>query len=384
MTAFIYTLWNAIKAANKRRVVRARLKRGAAYDLSARREFTKPEQVKRVLLVTTAEGWGDSLYVLGLCARLAAEGVEVGLIVPHSSAERFRGGEGVSAVIELDTADAPMQAAKFNPEMAIDLDYVGLRMWPNRAAVFRAVECYTATTSAFCRNANLFTEFVDLRPVRTVVERGAALLAYIVGKPAEVPVLPRPIVRQSDIDAAERWKNSVGLSRVPCVYVNAAAQDADRCFSFAQTKAMIETTLGVVRDGFVILYGESFSPEELARLADVNRVKVLPRISFGAMCRIVETSVAVVTPDTSVVHVASAYNTPTFAVYAPNDRDYFREYAQREAWPPLAEKQAVVAETAPNFSIDRYGYASDRVKPVSSYAETDLTRPLKIFLQSLN
>ena len=70
MTAVLRKFFHFVKAANKRRVVKARRARVAGYDLSARRDFSKPECASRVLLVTTAEGWGDTLYVLGLCERL--------------------------------------------------------------------------------------------------------------------------------------------------------------------------------------------------------------------------------------------------------------------------------------------------------------------------
>ena len=49
-----------------------------------------------------------------------------------------------------------------------------------------------------------------------------------------------------------------------------------------------------------------------------------------------------VTPDTSVVHMASCLNTPTLAIYSPNKTNY-------DEWKPLASKSAVIFNpTAPN------------------------------------
>lgn len=184
---------------------------------------------------------GEAPY--GSAGRFTQKGIAAALAVPKASADRYRTEDKIAEIITLDSPDAPMDAARFKPDLAIDLDYVGLRMWPERADVFRAVECFTATTSEFCRGANLFSDYLYLRPYPTVVERGAAVLGYISGMEHETPVMPKPVVTRRDEERAERWKKSVGLSRVPYVYVNADAQDVDRCLSFCQTKAIINAVL---------------------------------------------------------------------------------------------------------------------------------------------
>ncbi|ENM3915586.1 glycosyltransferase family 9 protein, partial [Vibrio cholerae] len=60
-----------------------------------------------------------------------------------------------------------------------------------------------------------------------------------------------------------------------------------------------------------------------------------------------------VTPDTSVVHMASALNTPTLAIYADNPRNF-------QEWHPLSEKNAVVFNPATTKAHSRvYVYDFD-------------------------
>ena len=47
----------------------------------------------------------------------------------------------------------------------------------------------------------------------------------------------------------------------------------------------------------------------------------------------------VITPDTSIIHIASAYNKPIIAVYPPNGGTYGVDHL---VWGPTSEKQVVL------------------------------------------
>lgn len=58
-------------------------------------------------------------------------------------------------------------------------------------------------------------------------------------------------------------------------------------------------------------------------------------------CKLIARCSLIITPDTSIVHVASALNIPVVAMYRNNDREYYK-YTMLETWGPLSDIKEII------------------------------------------
>ncbi|MCM2900984.1 glycosyltransferase family 9 protein, partial [Escherichia coli] len=80
---------------------------------------------------------------------------------------------------------------------------------------------------------------------------------------------------------------------------------------------------------------------------NVYRLSLSPSIKRSAA--IIKDAYIAITPDTSILHMASAYNTPVVAIYA----DY------KTRWPAMADvsESVVVGQKIDNISLDEFAKA---------------------------
>lgn len=114
-------LANYLRRKNRERRTASRLNRLKAHDAATKNTRAIPEVIRRVLLISTSEGWGDSLYIAGLAQRLKANGIEsVTVMAPESLIGHF-----VNPIFDdvwaLERESDACVA--FTPDVAVDLTY---------------------------------------------------------------------------------------------------------------------------------------------------------------------------------------------------------------------------------------------------------------------
>ncbi|MCK2836315.1 hypothetical protein MZF39_21770, partial [Escherichia coli] len=93
--------------------------------------------------------------------------------------------------------------------------------------------------------------------------------------------------------------------------------------------------------------GEDKARELVNSYNNVYRLSLSPSIKRSAA--IIKDAYIAITPDTSILHMASAYNTPVVAIYA----DY------KTRWPAMADvsESVVVGKKIDNISLDEFAKA---------------------------
>ncbi|OLA89329.1 MAG: hypothetical protein BHW61_07900 [Sutterella sp. 63_29] len=115
-------LANYLRQKNRDRRTASRLRRLRVHDASSKNTRAIPEVIRQVLLISTSEGWGDSLYVAGLAQRLKENGIEsVSVMTPESLLDHFDNPifDDVWALErEIDAS------LTFTPDVTVDLTYM--------------------------------------------------------------------------------------------------------------------------------------------------------------------------------------------------------------------------------------------------------------------
>ncbi len=101
----------------------------------------------------------------------------------------------------------------------------------------------------------------------------------------------------------------------------------------------------------------------------------MPETSFLGFCAVLKRCDFIVSVDTSVVHIASAYNIPVIAVFAPNDRDYYTQYAGGDVWGPLGDLSICEKFDDPDLAVHSYGLVNHKARDMDTIPpETLATR----------
>lgn len=134
------------------------------------------------------------------------------------------------------------------------------------------------------------------------------------------------------------------------IALNLEGSSQERIFSFSIAENIIVKIQSETDIPIVIVYGPK--GEDKARaLVDcynnVYRLSLSPSIKHSAA--IIKDAYIAITPDTSILHMASAYNTPVVAIYA----DY------KTRWPAMADvlESVIVGQKIDNISLDEFAKA---------------------------
>lgn len=109
---------------------------------------------------------------------------------------------------------------------------------------------------------------------------------------------------------------------LPYLVLNPSAKDTDRSLNASQGAALFKSlsTRLDVRAVLLDSPGNEALSEAIRRKADVQQPLVYRTVSpkpLGELASLIEGAILVISPDTSIVHFASAMQTPVLAIYAP-------------------------------------------------------------------
>lgn len=207
-----------------------------------------------------------------------------------------------------------------------------LKAKTNFQVVGLTMKCY----SPLCKNASRMDQ-----NLRAPVPMTWAFMMREAGFPAVRSIYELPL---SD-DVREEMR-SLGSY----IALNLEGSSQERTFSLSIAENLIAKIQSETDIPIVIVYGPK--GEDKARaLVDcynnVYRLSLSPSIKRSAA--IIKDAYIAITPDTSILHMASAYNTPVVAIYA----DY------KTRWPAMADvsESVVVGQKIDNISLDEFAKA---------------------------
>ena len=367
-------LANYLRQKNRDRRTASRLRRLRVHDASSKNTRAIPEVIRQVLLISTSEGWGDSLYVAGLAQRLKENGIEsVSVMTPESLLDHFDNPifDDVWALErEIDAS------LTFSPDVTVDLTYMGVRCGKERLQLIKQLSCPVLTVSELCSKLNAYSGFISYREKAHISERMALVLGALTHH-NEKRVMPAGFASTADQTRARETIRTLFPVKHPVrlAYLNTVARDTDRCFTQSQTDTMAQVLLKRGFDGIIV-------HAKVPCLTSNNRIRYLPAMTFHELTALIEQMTLVVTPDTSVTHLAAFYDIPTFVVFPPNDRDYWSEYAAKDAWGALSTHSVSFSCDDATLYIDPSGYASVSPRACSSYTPDILSEALDQFIKA--
>ncbi len=363
---------NYLRRKNRERRTASRLKRLKPHDAATKNNRVIPKIMRRVLLISTSEGWGDSLYVAGLAQRLKINGVlDVAVIAPESLLGHFNNPVFTAVwALERDIDNC----LAFAPDIVLDLTYIGISNGKERLQLITHLACPALTVSELCRHFNAYSTFVAYREKAHISERLALILSVLTHH-EESPVMPEGFASDTDKTRARQTIDELFPTERPTrlAYLNTLARDTDRCFSPVQADMMAQTLLKKGFDGIIV-------HSKVPCLTCNKKIRYLPKMNFYELTALIAQMDLVVTPDTSVTHLATYYNIPTFVVFPPNDRDYWSEYGAKDVWGALSERSVTYARDDVNLDIDPFGYATVRPRSCSCYEPSELSEALYTFI----
>lgn len=339
-----------LKALNRRRLFWKRLRVVKKDDLRQRNPLTRPERVKRLLVIDAFPGFGDAVYTNGLLSALVRDGLEVSVAAREKMLSVFRTNDALEAIYALESESDRQACLAENFDMVVDLDYNHTHTFPLRMPWLKALRAFAATCSEYGRELNVFHDFIDISRFAHVGERLGLVRAYVLGRGDVEPI--RPVF---DVPEHAPLESKT-------VYVNTLASQEDRCLSTEQIARLAAWFRREQK-----LCG-LFYVSDSVKLEEGPWVKRIRPDSFASAASVLKRTVAVITPDTSMVHVAAAFEKPVLALFCGKERDYFPAYAMSETWAPRSEKTMVVK---PDESLP------GKVVPVSAISPSALEDGLR-------
>ena len=349
----VCSCYNVLRWLNKKRreATRKLTVSFAMRDGHAKR--TLPGKLHSVLLVTTSRGIGDSLYVMGLAKLLRERGVHMYIAALNEHCALYERSKLFEDVYELGVDDCP----NLPFSAVVDLEYVNVNHWRLRRDFLKGSNGCRITTSPFCRTLSFYDDFVDYALVAHISERLALVAQKLLRDSSIERIMPHVVTDEASEAEAETFLRELPEEK-PIVYLNTRAGDDDRWFGKIQTASLL-SHIGNRYDVTTVL----LPPDDDPCYFKYPGVVRLKSMSFSGFCSFLRRVQFVATPDTSVTHVAAAFDIPCLTVFPPNDRDYFKEYGAWEAWGALSSISTTLHPDASDLAVDRFGFANRLPKP---------------------
>ena len=338
-----------------KRLNKARLHAGRRWKAKSAKRAAPGEKAVlngRVLVVEAFHGLGDSFYVHGLLRELSERGKRVTLVTHPDTMRFYEESPYVESVHSIAEGAGSFILEPY--EAAIDLNNVALQYWKSRREIFARVRSVRRLScSAYTRGTALFNEYVPFAEQTHMSERLGVCLTAILQSSESLRVAPFFPAR-----------GAVKPQR-PRIYVNTVGSESDRCWTQDQVRAICRVFEDDPRFDVWV-----YSPHEFEETSTVHRAATR---SFEEAAQLAATSSAIISPDTSVVHLASAFRIPVLAFYAGNEKDYFG-YPIYRVFAPLSEGSRMISLTS--------GIASTGVIPLSAMEPEILAGLVREFIQS--
>ncbi len=283
-----------------------------------------PKEVKKVLIIDALYCFGDALFVNGLLRCLKEHGVIVGIVTFARLKDIY--GSVVESDLIFDIEDQSSYKLIFdqNWDMAVDLCYMFNDRWKYRKNIIMSLMSYTVVCDMTFYDIpkTIYSEVLDISACKHFGDRMARVAERIIGSKVGT-VLPYAPSVEADVNIKQRY-----------VYVNTVGGTPFRCLSKEQIQ-QIANELNGRRIKGLFYCSEDF---------DLSEGQYIQRIrpdKFTDCLHLIYKAEAVISPDTSVVHVASAYDKPLLALYCANDPEHYGQQ-MKDVWAPCCAQQVIL------------------------------------------
>lgn len=322
----------SIKRLNHKRLNNRKLKELKKRDLPYPKKLCYPKQIKKILILHFQPGWGDFLYFTGLIHALEKRGLEICIGTSKELVHRFQ-----RINKQLSVIDATVDSAElFSVDCAIDLDW-NISKYHDLSYV-KKIPYWCVTCSDLLAKLNIFDQFIDFSDITHISKRYAFVVESITHSPCS-NIYPAISISPDEENFAKSFLKENNLSPNNFIYLNSVGSSLSRSLSVRQlhniSKVCIERNINVVY----------YSPNLDLQTINKNIFKPIGKVNFFQLSSIVSQSAGIISPDTSIVHLASIFNIPILAIYCENDYDCFGKSLKSETWAPLSENSIIIDPT---------------------------------------
>lgn len=310
--------------------------------------------ISNVFLLDYSPGFGDTLYINGLVRYLVTSGIRVHVATFPKLQSVFKTTLPESAVHDITDVSKLESLARKSWDTVVDCSYVVLRSWVSRVRFLKAAKSpVLATDVRIGPDPTVCSDWVDLTGCVHIGDRWAKVAERLTGH------------------SVKRITSYVGLEPkkvpYPYVYVNAVGTRKSRTLSQEQ----IDRITGFLNQNNIKTFVYALGDQTVRETQLVKRVHPT---SFAEACRWIAGSAGVISPDTAVVHAASAYGKPQLAFFAGNFIECFGCPVEK-AFAPLGDYEILTPSRRLRFSRE--------VVPVSEIEKKTLDKVLERFLQKV-
>ena len=313
------------------------------------RNVTIPGLIQSILLVDTLHCYGDSLYVNGLIRKLRSDNpsVSITLLAEQQQFPIYQA-RGCRMLDRRDPEIIELLADE-NFDLVIDLCYTDDGEWFFRKKILGSKKRFVITLSPVVHKAKIFSAFIDLTSVRLFGERMylvAEAVSSLIKGVARVDEKKQLIFNFAKGEIVKPWidipRGTVANNESDnLIYINTVGSKTGREFSKEQIKAFID--IFEKQEKFTGLFYFKICPEWFV---ESDRVRLVRTEQFIDAVKVISNCSGVITPDTSIVHVAIAMNKPLFVVYALGKKEYPSGLDHYEIWRPVNKNATILKKPA--------------------------------------
>lgn len=341
MQTYIPKCFLAIKKLSSNRILRRKKQKCDAIikkiniddNIQDNRTSGIPHNPFSVLLLDTLDCFGDAIFINGIIHELNKRIPKTQIIVATNRKLASIYSTSRCKIIDINE---PLPLA----DIVIDLCYSDNALIDFRIDKLKSVKSFIITCSRLLANAKIFSAHFDFRKTKHFGERThqiASVVQKIVENKIQLSPSKNPInqFESSEILFPYIPRSSTKGSIDDYIYINTEGRTEDRNISPDQLNFLANHLSQHFPSLKAIVY--SNNPDSIQVIKNHSQLSRAITKNFLDACQLVEHSILTITPDTSIVHVASAYNVPVVALYCGNDLEYFREFSTSEIWAPLSE-----------------------------------------------
>lgn len=312
-------------------------------------------QFSKVLLINFLGGLGDGLYVNGLIRYFVTSGLKVSIASPKKINNIFRTTLSEEAIYDIFSPAARKRMYLKEWDAVIDLSYCVLPRYDIRAEILSSVSGPIIALDPQIRsNPHVCSEYLDISDCGHIGKRWACVANRIIGRNIRCI---RPFVGIPPRKTKE-----------PYVYVNTIGSESH--------KTLTQEQIGWIAEFFDSrkIKAYFYCPQN-ANLKTTEYVKRVQPSSFADACGWVGAAKAIVTPDTSIVHVATAYEVPQLTFFARNKLGGFGTSALEEFHP---------ISTSVNVLPKKKNLLSKEIVPISAMEKKEMETALSSLMKKIS
>ena len=371
-----------IKQLNRKRLERKKEKI-IFKDDSAPRHIDFPKTIKRILFIVTSGGFGDAIYLAGLFKTLSEDGYFIDIATINLQFPRFSNLAFIETCFRLENTDDCLAALEKQPDILIDLTWNGIKFWEIRNTLLKKATCYKATTSPICAKLNLFDAHTNFWNVAHISKRLAFIRNFIQEGEGKIPneknlspILPYIQISNNEETNAQNFIHQIKTHHQMIVLLNGIAGEQDRCLSDAQIQTILDK-LKTFKSIRILL------KNDLCQRLSSNQIVALPTTSFTEFAAICKNCDVIISVDTSVIHIASAFNKPTIGIFAPNDRDFYPKYSTYDTYAPISDLSFIESFDDPALVVDELGIRNVKMQYMNTIPADLLANHIYADLQKI-